>query len=386
MKMNKFLISAPIVSFIILFIFVCTQIPIVNQSAKNLPIAIVNEDSGVGEINMGNNIIQQLTAQNPASEESMIAWKIVNLEEMQQGMDDQSYYGAIVIPENFSENYTSFQTATPLSPEINLYVNQGKNATVATNVNQALNSIVNGINEKISSELLATFQAQNVSLSVDQALLYTAPITSSTTMLHPTGSMGNVPLSLFQPIWMGSLFGAMFLWFAMRNRTFNSKMEQLKARLLQIGVSFIIGIVVGFGLTWLATSILNYEFPSFTNTALFLSITCTSFLLLILAVVTWIGMPGVPLFVLLLFFGLPLLQMTPEVMPVFYKDWVYPWLPMRYMIDGLRELLFYDGAVWNESAIVLSSIAIVSAMIILAVIWKPRKEESSIENSQPVNG
>lgn len=56
-----------------------------------------------------------------------------------------------------------------------------------------------------------------------------------------------------------------------------------------------------------------------------------------------------PLFILMLFFGAPLLAMAPEMMSPFYHDWVYSWLPMRFMIGGLRELLFFGkGLTWDS--------------------------------------
>lgn len=66
-----------------------------------------------------------------------------------------------------------------------------------------------------------------------------------------------------------------------------------------------------------------------------------------------------------MFFGLPLLQLAPEQLPTFYTDWVTPWLPMRFLIDGLKDILFFNQSVWNKETIVLSVIFIVSSVLIL---------------------
>ncbi|MGG0656911.1 YhgE/Pip domain-containing protein [Rummeliibacillus pycnus] len=389
MKNQKFLILAPIVALLLIFIFSCTQIPAAHQTPKNLKIAVVNEDQGVGKNNVGETIlkgIQQASEKKKTNDEPMIKW--VNLkdqEEMQKGMNDQSYYGAIVIPSDFSEKYMSLQTKSPVSPEIKLLVNQGKNANIANVVSQALNGIVDKINGKMSAEILSALQAKNAKLSVEQAKILTTPITKTTTMIHPTGTLSNAPLSLFQPLWFGSLIGAVFIYLSMQKRNFNNQKEKLKARLLQLLVSLLIGVVAGFGLTWVASSILDYEFPSFMDTALFLTLASCSFTLMIFAVLSWIGFAGIPIFVLLLFFGIPLLQMTPEVMPTFYKDWIYPWMPMRFMIEGLRQLFFFDDSIsWNTSTIVLAWIAIVSLALAILSVWKPKKEQGEVEETQGI--
>lgn len=380
MKNHKLLILAPIVAFVVIFIFGSTQIPTAHQSPKNLKIAFVNEDQGkMGDIILKG--IQQATEKQKTNDEPMIKWvNLKNQAEMQKGLDDQSYYGSIVIPADFSEKYMSLQSAAPVSPELKLLINQGKNANIANTVNQMLNGIVDQFNVKMSGEILSALQAKNAKLSVEQAKILTTPITKNTEMVHPTGTLSNAPLSLFQPLWIGSLIGAVLLFLYIRKQNFNKQKEELLARLLQVFVSLIISAVAGFGLTWFATSILDFEFPSFIDTALFLTLTSFSFNIMILAVLSWIGFAGIPIFVLLLFFGVPLLQMTPEVMPTFYKDWIYPWLPMHFMTEGLRDLFFFDHSFqWNASTAALTWIGIVSIILVVLSIWKPKKEKGKAE-------
>ena len=97
----------------------------------------------------------------------------------------------------------------------------------------------------------------------------------------------------------------------------------------------------GFGLTWIADGMVGLNISNFTDTALFLSITSFSFFLMISAVLSLVGLKGIGLFALLLFFGAPLLSLAPEMLSPFYQDWVYSWLPMKFMIEGLREIFFF---------------------------------------------
>lgn len=77
-----------------------------------------------------------------------------------------------------------------------------------------------------------------------------------------------------------------------------------------------------------------------------------------------------------MFFGLPLIQMAPEMLPTFYQDYVLPWLLMRFLIEGLKEVLFFDKGVMNHFSIVLLSIAAVSFILIWIknIMIKPVEE------------
>ncbi|PGK43418.1 hypothetical protein CN907_07870 [Bacillus anthracis] len=96
-----------------------------------------------------------------------------------------------------------------------------------------------------------------------------------------------------------------------------------------------------------------------------------SFFLMISAVLSLVGLKGIGVFALLLFFGAPLLSLAPEMLSPFYQDWVYAWLPMRFMIEGLREIFFFGkGLSWSTPLIVLVWIGVVSMVIILVTAFK----------------
>ena len=113
--------------------------------------------------------------------------------------------------------------------------------------------------------------------------------------------------------------------------------ENFVLKLKQIVTGAIAAFVIGFGLTWIADGMVGLNISNFTDTALFLSITSFSFFLMISAVLSLVGLKGIGVFALLLFFGAPLLSLAPEMLSPFYQDWVYSWLPMRFMIEGLRK-------------------------------------------------
>ncbi|MGF7046427.1 putative phage infection (PIP) family protein YhgE [Paenibacillus sp. DS2015] len=365
MKGNRYIGIAFILVLAIQLVFLSTQIPGVYSSPENLPIGIVVADQGALGQTLVDTIMEKSTTDH-TGREPMIKWVPIESEqEMNTQMADKELYGAIVIPANFSEQYATLQTATPISAEMLLYVNQGKNTAVASVVSQTLNTLATQVNKVMSQQLFTAFEQQNLPLTVEQARIFSTPIVASTTTLFETGELSNAPLSFFQPIWLAT-YSAILIWMLGKKRIFSTVVDQLKFRGYQVLISIALGIFTGFTLTALSSWMLGYEFDSFMTVALFLTISSVSFGLLILGLASWIGFGALPILILLMFFGAPLLQLAPEMMPSFYADWVYPWLPMRFMFDGIKDILFFEGSVWNNSTPILVAIAVLGMFLTFA--------------------
>ncbi|MBN3545051.1 YhgE/Pip domain-containing protein [Fictibacillus barbaricus] len=385
---NKLVLLSPIIALAIIFIFSLTLFPSVQPQPENLPIAVVNEDQGIQipdqpKMNMGQTIVEMIqnTSKKASDEAPVVKWmEVGSTEEVQIGLDNQKYYAALVIPKDFSAKQATLQTPTPSSPEVQIYINQGMHTAAASMAGQILNGVVDNMNNKVRTQLLDEFEKQGTRLTANQASSLAAPIARKITNVNEIGTNsanGNAPVSLFQPLWMGSIASAAIIFMAVSKLAIRTRQENLAAKTGQILIGAIVALVVGFGLTWLADAMVGLHIPQFADTALFLSITCFSFFLMITAVLSLLGIKGIPIFVLILFFGAPLLALAPEMMSSFYRDWIYSWLPMRFMVEGLRELFFFDkGLTWNSPLSVLIWIGTVSILIILGSALKrdPLKE------------
>lgn len=387
---NKLVLAAPIIAFIVLFIFSLTLFPSVQPQPKALPIAIVNEDQGVvlpnqSTMNMGQTIVEMMKATTETDSDSAVKWvEVKSSEAVQKGLNNQKYYAALVIPADFSANRASLQTVTPASPEVQIYINQGMNMAAATVAGQILNGVVDNLNINVRDQLLQGFEVQGANLTVEQAASIVTPITKTVTNVNEVGTNsanGNSPISLFQPLWMASLASAAITFMAISKLKFRNRKESLMTKLGQILIGAAAALVIGFGLPWLVGSMVGINIPDYLDTALFLTIASFAFFLMITAVLSLIGFKGIIIFVLMLFFGAPLLALAPEMMAPFYRDWIYSWLPMRFMIEGLREIFFFgNGLTWNTPLIVLVCIAVVSIIVILATSLKRIKEEEQISD------
>ncbi|MGO4373902.1 YhgE/Pip domain-containing protein, partial [Paenibacillus sp. MCAF20] len=336
-----------------------------------------------GNVNMGELIIQNAQAAASATdEEAPIKWVAVGSdEEVQAGLNDQQYYAALVIPADFSRNQASLRSPDPTQAHISIYVNQGMSTMASTMASQALNQMVDGVNAKLQSELIAFFDEQGGTVSTKQAAALAAPIVKDVTNVNVTGTHsagGNAPFALFQPLWMASIVGSIIFLFVKQSLKLTSPIAKLKVNAMQVICGIVLALIAGYSFTWFADS-WGLNIPQFNETAIFLAISYIAFFLMISAVFSLIGIKGMAIFVIFLFFGGPLLNMPAEFLPSFYQDYVLTWLPMRFMIDGLREIFFFgQGLSMNHATTVLVWLGAVSMLVLLASAFIPSRQRGTV--------
>ncbi|HDR6926286.1 TPA: DUF3533 domain-containing protein, partial [Bacillus thuringiensis] len=311
---NKLLLLSPVIALLVVFIFSLTLFPTVQPKPKNLPIAIVNEDQGVEipnqpKMNMGQTIVDNMKKTAKSEEEPAVKWvEVKNKEAVQKGLNNKEYYAALVIPKEFSAKQASLRTPQPSSPEIEIYINQGMNTAASTMAGQILQAIVDNMNNTVRAQVLEGYKEKGGTLTTDQAAKLVTPIVKNVKNMNEVGknsANGNSPISLFQPLWIASLASAAIIFIAISKMPVSSRKENFLLKVNQIVTGAIATLVIGFGLTWIADGMVGLNISNFTDTALFLSITSFSFFLMISAVLSLVGLKGIGLFALLLFFGAP---------------------------------------------------------------------------------
>ncbi|WP_274310194.1 YhgE/Pip domain-containing protein [Solibacillus daqui] len=374
MKENKFFIIPFLAVILVSFIFLMAQIPTAKIEPKHLPIALVNEDTG----EIGATITEKLI-ENAPDAVKFIEYDSVEI--MKEAMNQRETYGGLVVPENFSAQLASLQSNAPEAAIVEIYVNEGYNASVATTVETMLQKMATQLGSTMSAQTIAKLTEVQTSLQQQFAdnpqlaaavspvqpqliPLLATPITTETYKVNPVNGLASVPMGLFTSIWISSLLGAVLFYFAGRKRNFSSmkqaRLFQMAQSLLPIVYNFFAGYVITLVSTW----VLGYEFESFNSVALMLSIAFLGYVYLVLACLKWIGIAVVPIFAILMFFGLPLIQLAPEMLPSFYRDYVVSWLPFGFLIEGLKDILFFSDDVLNSNSTVLIVIAIIAFVLI----------------------
>lgn len=385
LKKSKRIFIIPIV-FIIVFglLILPAFIPIVKANPENLPIGLVVSDEG----EFGQNISGELPDKAPE------AIKIItydSVEDMETAMNEREIYGAIEFPKDFSSQIKSLQSAEPEKAVANIYVNEGANAMAATMVETALTNMVSMLNDQISNQMLTTIQEQADQIKNELAPViesqdndtplaqlpamispiqpervqdFAKPIEYEVTKVNETSDLANIPMAFLSVIWLISIVTAATLYLSNNSRSFTSKAKKLYFNLLQSVLPFVYALIAGYVLTWYGTWILDIHFESFNTVALYLTLVISAFILMIFAVMKWLKLPSIALFVILMFFSMASIQIVPEMMPNFYRDYLYSWLPLRIYADGFKEVLFFSKSLINDYSMILIWI-IIGALVII---------------------
>lgn len=400
---NKFLFIPFIAVIIVTLIFIAAQIPSAKVNPKHLPVALVNEDSS----EMAETIVTNLKENAPDAVKFI---EYDSVKEMKAAMDDRETYGGLVIPADFATQIAAIQTGdTPAN--IDIYINEGVNTNVATSMESILKQVVATISSNASTQMLtqmqqvadqmgetlgqqlaqmaqmnpeasAASQAGDISSMISpvqptKVALLANPITATVSKVNPVGHLASAPAAFFVPLWLASLLGAVMLYLSGTKRPFESRTAMTKFQLVQSFIPIVYGFFTGYLVTWYSTWVLGYEFESFNTVAIFTSIAVIAFVYMTLSVVSWLRLPVLAFFALFIFYGLPLIQLVPEMIPSFYGDYILPWLPIRFLIDGMKEILFFGEGVMNHYTTILLGIAIGGFILLWLknITKKPTVEE-----------
>src|SRR3712207_3892055 len=120
------------------------------ENLKDLPIALVNEDEGgelAGEeINLGDRVVENVTDPDSPAAETVEWTRLGGRKEALEGLGDDEYYGAIVIPADYSERISDL-----ISPP---------NVPIAV-VNEDEGAVINGQPMRLGEEVVKRITAPN---------------------------------------------------------------------------------------------------------------------------------------------------------------------------------------------------------------------------------
>lgn len=349
---NKFLGFSIIAAVLITLIMVFAQIPTVNSRPQNIEVGIVNQDQG----QFGKQITQKIKAnKNKAdgAKDPMFKWhQYSSVKESNHKLSSQGNYATIIIPQNFSQKLGSL-SQTHQKPELQIKVNKARNNGLSGNVETILTNIFNKVSTGIGQQMLAQIDAKNIPIKGSQAAQMANPINVTTDYVHNTKNLEAGNSVFFQPIWITSLITTLLLYFAGKALKPETKKDAFKVKAGQLIVTTALSLIMGFGTLFYVNTILGYQFGQNTMMGFFLTLTSFSFIMLFTGFISWLGIAGMAIFGLLLFFSMPLMAMAPQLLPEFYQNWILPWIPMRFLYDGAREIIFYNSSFWNSNTIFL---------------------------------
>ena len=136
------------------------------SNTRGVAVAVSSLDEGAeveGEsINIGDEVIKSL------AKNEQLGWKFVTREEAINGVKYGDYYGAIIIPEDFSEKLTSITSDDIEKPGIDYYMNEKVNAISPKVTGSGASAVVENIQsnfvKEVNETILVAFNDLGISL------------------------------------------------------------------------------------------------------------------------------------------------------------------------------------------------------------------------------
>ncbi|MCG7194360.1 hypothetical protein EQT97_02240 [Fructilactobacillus sanfranciscensis] len=353
------------------------QLPTAKSTIQNVPVGIVNQDQGPIGKSLTNKAMHNKTKADHADHPMFKWYEYKTIKAANHALSFNGNYATVIIPKDLSQ---SVQTVgqTGQKSTVKIVINQGRNHTLATNVSSVLTSLLNKVGTSIGTGVLAKMAVLNLSVPASKAEAIANPINVKTSIVHSTKNLEAASSVFFQPIWITSLVPTMLLYFASRAFQPKHKKDVLAFKGTVVGIVALLSLIVGFVTTFYVSQFLGYHFPDSPLISLFLAIATFAFIMLFSGVIAWIGIPGVVILALLMFFSLPLMVMAPQMLPQAYQDYFLPWLPMRFLYEGIREILYFKAGFLNQNTWSLIIVAGIGLLMFFLETFGKRHQKTFI--------
>ena len=336
---------------------------------RGVPFALVNEDEGAvvaGQaFNFGQEVVAEVTS--PTSElGDRVDWTMLSTrEEAAARIHDDRSYAAIVIPADFSARLVQILipgTSSPAAAEIEVLTNPAAGAFAGVASQQLVTGIVDRVSETAQQRLLQTAASVGLTIPPQSAVAMSEPVQQKVTVEAPIGlktGRGMAPFYFALMMMLAGYLGAIAISFSVDfqagvrdlvvfSRRVSRPSRQLSVFRLwftKVPLVVIMAALAGALQTWMAVGLLDMPAPHPVWLGLFAALGILAVAMTTLVLLTALGETGITVALLLTtIFGVPSAGgVYPiELLPQFFR-FLARWLPLRYMTDGARALLFFDA-------------------------------------------
>ena len=323
-----------LVVLLVACIFSLLFYPMTHMHPRGLQFAVLSLDEGMstpaGDVNAGDGVVEAMVGQSD-DPDATITWTPVDSQEaLDAALADNEYYGAVIIPADFTARQAAAQTTGEGQPSLQVRLDNAKSPLV-TNL--------------MRTQIASVFEQMGVGTDIE--VIHAGPSTAATNMI---GTMLSQQLSVMPTVLFSLICSALLslLVVPVRGLGRASRLPALGKQLGGIAVlSLLVGAVVWCMLRLIAdvdVSAAALGFLWMSAAALMLVFTSAFDIHPALGALVAIGV-----FALGTSCGiLPL-----EVLPAFWQDWVYGWVPQRFIGEGMRQIVYMGTGVWNRAGLPL---------------------------------
>lgn len=120
------------------------------SNLEGIPIAIVNEDKGNDDENLGQELVDKIL------EEKAMDFQVVDSAKAEEGLKNKDYYAVIDIPENFTETLNSADSENKQITKIIYAPNQKSNYLASQIINKAVTNIETELQSQVTEKVVNT--------------------------------------------------------------------------------------------------------------------------------------------------------------------------------------------------------------------------------------
>lgn len=396
-----------------------------DENIHDLPAALVNLDMGAeidGQlVNLGDRVVESTSSNDRIGE--AIKWtRLSSRGEALEGIANGEYYGAIVVPEDYSQTIAALSTLSAGSSaepaRIEILTNPSAGPFSSAAVQRILAGVVRRASEVTSDQITGTLEASGTQVPPATAAVLGEPVVAEITDAQPVGENSGRGLMPFYLMFTASILG--FIGANAIHGGLTALAEALATRAGSRGPSrvqfFLAATVLGLALALLlgATEALvafgiygvHHEANAF-YVLLFLALVAVVPLLLALVLLVALGPRAGILSGSLLIISLGLATSggtTPlQSLPNFFRS-LAGVLPFERMTEGTRALIFYGGrleaglgsALWMLAAYLIGALLLGGAISLVRdavargrdAVWKSssRDEAAAAEGTARKGG
>lgn len=368
------------------------------------PFVLVNEDQGVeisGQTtNFGEQVVAAITSSDAFGDK--VEWHVLDSRDAAlETLGDNEAYAAIVIPALYSQQIAAISqaattgTATPAT--IDVIMNSGAGAYTRNLATTVTTGTIATISDSVETQLVTALGGDTAQVPVALADILTDPVVANTSDVAPTGGHtagGNAAFYYALLLMLGGFVGMDVIFLGLEMFMGRSVATRIVARVrgeavpltsfqswaTRVGVSALLAIVGGAAQAWVAIGWLNMAVDETWPLVFFGMLAIFTSAMFTLLFLTLLGTPGLLLAILVqTFLGAPSARgiFPKEMLPTFYQ-WMGDILPLRYITDGVRAIMFYgadaDAGV-TRGIVGLAIIAAVSFVVSGLYAWVTSRRE-----------
>lgn len=233
----------------------------------------------------------------------------------------------------------------PNAPYVSLLINPGKNPMVTNSLSSAFSSF----------ESYGVVVKSTMTSEIPEAL-----------------SAGYAHMPLLIMTYLASYAAAAVTGFLLGSG--RGGRSRAAARLgVQALVSVAAALVVGLAVAALFNAALGAS-VDYLQLALFLALCSLALQLVVVGSLDLFGKPGMAVPLLLMALCMLCAYLPYEFLPEFWQNCIYPWNPLRFMVDGFKEILYVGSGAVNGATPAVLAMAAVGAAAMLLSLLKPSRE------------